>query len=123
MPGDLKKTKPNYLPKVLRGNQSGLFAPSLSRPGTWQEVGDIQVGTPILGSIHRFKAYQAAKITTIQITVFIVVFPQEPTVPDQWAQENPPLEGPQLEGAGMPLNPPLPLEKAERTRILFSLRQ
>jgi hypothetical protein len=81
------------------------------------------VGTPIFGSIQRLIAYQAPKTTTIQITVFIVVFPQERTVPGQWAQENPPLEGPQLEVEGILLIPPLPLEKDERTRLLFLPRQ
>lgn len=120
MPGDQERIKPKHPLKFPWIPQSGLSAPSLSRPGTWQELGAIQVGTPIFGNIQRLIKYQAAINTTIQITVFIVVIPQEPTVPDQWAQENPPLEGPQLEAAGMPLKPPLPLEKAERTRILFS---
>jgi hypothetical protein len=75
MPEDPKKINPNLLPEVSWADQSGFSTSSLSRPGTGQEAGVIQVETPILGNIHRFKAYQAAKINTIHITVFIVVFP------------------------------------------------
>ena len=75
MPEDPKRISSNHPPEVPWTHQSGFSTPSLSRPGTGQEAGVIQVETPILGNIQRFKAYQAAKITIIHITVFIVVIP------------------------------------------------